>query len=129
MKKQDFEKLKASLIERGYKEYNQNWHNEDYILCKGFHKENNKFEEGRSAYQIVLSIYDYTLKPEYWDRLPESYKDYVGIQVEVGVSRTADERIDLTLMWYEDTTIEEIESKAESFYSWVVSEYPVPKED
>lgn len=129
MKKQDFEKLKASLIERGYKEYNQNWHNEDYVLCKGFHKENNKFEESRSAYQIVLSIYDYTLKPEYWDRLPESYKDYVGIQVEIEVSRTANERIDLTLMWYEDTTIEETESTAESFYSWVVSEYPVPKED
>ena len=129
MEKQDFENLRKSLIEKGYKVYNQDLHYSDYILCKGFHKEDNKWKEDRSAYQIILCVYDYTIKPGYWDRLPESYKNYVGIQIEIGVSRTADERIDLTLMWYEDTTIEEIEKAAESFYNWAVSEYPIPKEN
>lgn len=128
MKKQDFKTLKEFLNKQGYKYYDQQWHNEDYILCKGFHKKDNKWEEDRSAYQIILSIYDYSLKPMYWDRLPDFYKDYIGIEVHIDVSRTVDERIDLILQWEDNTTIEEIEEKAESFYNWACKEYPRPKQ-
>ena len=129
MEKQDFENLRKSLIEKGYKVYNQDLHYSDYILCKSFHRENNKWEKDRSAYQIILCIYDYTTKPGYWDRLPESSKNYVGIQIEIGVSRTINERIDLSLNWEEDTEVEDIEKKAESFYKWVCETYPEPRID
>lgn len=127
MKKDKFEKFKEMLIGRGYKIYHQNWHNEDYILCKGFHREDNKFEEDRASYQILISVYDYSLKPEYWSSLPQSYRDYVGLEIHIDFSRTSDERIDLTLIWEDDTTIEEVENKAESFYNWVIKEWPEPK--
>lgn len=126
MKKKQFEELKESLKKQGYKQYDQQWFNEDYILCKGFHKEDNKWEEDRSAYQIILSIYDYSLKPMFWDRLPDTYKDHVSIEAHIDVSRTVDERVDLILQWDDNTTIEEIEEKAESFYNWACKEYPNP---
>lgn len=127
MKKQDFEKLKESLEKRGYKIYNQKLHHEDYMLCKGFHKKDNKWDDDRSGYQIMLLIYDYSEHKEYWSRLPENMRNYVGIQVEIGVSRIVDERIDLTLMWGDNTDIEEIERAAERFYSWVITEWLEPK--
>ena len=61
MKKKQFEKLKADLLERGYKVYHQQWHHEDYVIGKGFHKSDNHWEEDRSAYQIILSVYDYDI--------------------------------------------------------------------
>ena len=56
-------------------------------------------------------------------------RDRVGIEVCILVSRTIDERIDMTLAWHDDTTIEEIEKLAESFYSWVVCMMPQPRKE
>lgn len=42
MKKKQFDKLAELLYSRGYKKYGQTWHNEDYVIAKGFHKEDNK---------------------------------------------------------------------------------------
>ena len=95
MKKKQFEKLKKSLLERGYKVYHQQWHHEDYIIGKGFHKSDNKWEEDRSAYQIILSVYDYSDKKEFFDRLPKDMRDHVGLEVHVDVSRTVSERIEM----------------------------------
>ena len=127
MNKDQFEPLAKSLYERGYKKYNQQWHHEDYVIGKGFHKKDNQWEEGRNGYQLLLSIYDYSLKRELWDRLPAKERAYVGIEIHIGVSRIIDERMDLTLAWHDDTTIEEVEKIAESFYNWVCTVYPEPR--
>ena len=130
MNKQQFDKLEYSLLnEKGYKKYAQHWQHEDYGLCKGFHRGDNKWEEDRSAYQILLSVYDWTLHPEYHDRVPEGMKDRVAMEVTIMVSRTIDERMDLTFAWHDYSTIEEVEQKADSFYQWVCSEYPTPRKE
>jgi hypothetical protein len=127
MNKDQFEPLAKSLYDRGYKRYNQQWHHEDYVIGKGFHKKDNQWEEERNGYQLLLSIYDYSLKRELWDRLSAKERTHVGIEIHIGVSRIIDERMDLTLAWHDDTTIEEVEKIAESFYNWVCTVYPEPR--
>lgn len=129
MNKEQFDKLASSLYKRGYKKYNQHWHHEDYVIGGGFHKKDNRWEEDRSAYQIILSIYDYTIHKEWSWKLPESMKNRVGIEIHVDVSRNVNERVDLVLAWHDDTTIEEVEAVAESFYKWVCDAYPEPPKD
>ena len=130
MNKKQFKKLEDKLLNKhGYKKYNQHWQREDYGLGKGFRKADNQWEEDRSAYQILLCVYDWTLHPEYHDRIPEGMRDHVGIEVNVMVSRTVHERMDLTFAWHDDTTIEEVEQKAENFYQWVRKEYPTPRNE
>ena len=59
--------------------------------------------------------------------MPPLYKNYVGIEIHVDVSRTIDERMDLVFSWNDGkTNIEDVESKAKSFYDWVCKEYPNP---
>jgi len=128
MKKEQFEKLKKSLLVRGYKVYNRQWHHEDYVISKGFHKSDNKFEENKNAYQIILLVYDYSSKEEFLDRLPKDMRDYVGLEVHVDVSRTSSERIDMAFSWHDNTKIEEVETVAESFYQWVCETYKEPRE-
>lgn len=127
MNKNDFNKLETALKERGYKKYNQNWHHEDYMLGKSFHREDNRWDEGRASYQVLLSVYDYTLHPEYHDRLPEGQRDHVGIGICVNVSRVIDERLELSVKWEDDMTIEEVECIADSFHRWVLTAYPEPR--
>ena len=127
MNKEQFDKLEKQLIERGYKKYNQRWHHEDYVLGKSFHREDNRFDEDRAGCQLSLSIYDYTMHPEFYDRIPKEHRDHVGIEVTVMVSRVIDERMDLTISWADDMTIEEAERLAESFYQWECKLYPEPR--
>lgn len=128
MNKEQFIKLEEILKNEGYKKYNETWHHEDYVYYKGFHKEDNKWEENRSAYQIGLSIYDYSIRSEYWDRIPKGMRDHVGIEIRIDVSRTVNERIDMCMAWHEDTKIDDIEIVAESFYKWVCETYQEPIE-
>lgn len=130
MNKKQFDKLEKSLLnEKGYRKYNQHWRREDYGIGKGFHKSDNKWEEDRSVYQIILCVYDYTLHPEFFDRIPKEQRDHVGVEVCFLVSRTVDESMELVFEWHDDTTIEEVEQKAESFYQWVCKEYPEPRKE
>lgn len=130
MTKEQFEALEESLYKKGYKKYDQHWHDEDYIIGKGFHKKDNKWEENRNAYQIILSVYDWTNPNKvFYDNLPETMKKRVGVEIHIDVSRTIDERIELTMPWNKDTTIEEIERSAESFYKYVCDIYPEPRID
>ena len=129
MNKKQFETLQQSLAEQGYRKYSQHWRREDYVIGKGFHKSDNKWEEDRSAYQILMSVYDYTLHPEWHDRMTQEERCYVGIEVVVSVSRNVNERIELTIIWHDDTTLAEVEQKAESFYHWVCYEYPTPRKE
>lgn len=128
MKKTQFDKLVAQLKERGYHRYDQNWHNEDYVLGRSFHRDDNKWDEDRAGYQMLLSVYDYTLHPEWHDRMPKESRDHVGVEIHVDVSRIIDERMEFTTSWNDaETTIEEVERLAESFYQWVCKEYPEPR--
>lgn len=79
MNKEQFEKLQENLLnEKGYNKYNQHWQHEDYGLGKVFHRDDNKWEEDRAAYQIILCVYDYTMHPEYHDRIPKKTKRPCG---------------------------------------------------
>ena len=126
MKKKQFDDLSEMLYARGYKRYNQHWHHEDYVIGKGFHKDDNLWEEDRSAYQIILSVYDYTDKN--YPNLTDEMRNHVGIEIHFDVSRTIDERIDMDMSWHDTDRIEEIERAAESFYEWVCSFYNKPIE-
>lgn len=126
MNKEQFDKLEKQLIERGYKKYTQHWHREDYVLGMSFHREDNRWDEERAGCQLLLSIYDYTLHPDFFDRIPKEQRDRVGIEVTVMVSRIIDERMECVTNWADNTTIEEVEHLAESFYQWVCTEYPEP---
>ena len=126
MKKNQFDGLSEMLYARGYKRYNQHWHHEDYVIGKGFHKDDNLWEEDRSAYQIILSVYDYTDKN--YPNLTDEMRNHVGIEIHFDVSRTIDERIDMDMSWHDTDRIEEIERAAESFYKWVCSFYNKPIE-
>ena len=127
MTKTQYNQLEETLTKRGYKKYFHNWKHEDWCLGKDFHKQDNRWEENRSAYQVLLSVYDYTDKP--YATTDPVLKYRVGMEVTVMVSRTVCERIDMSFAWDDDTTIEEVERLAESFYSWVVCVIPKPKED
>lgn len=126
MKKQDFDKLESELLKRGYKRYNQHWHKEDYMLGLSLHREDNRWDEDRAGCQLLLSIYDYSLHPEYYDRIPKEQRNQVGIEMHINVSRTIDERMDLATGWSDYLAIEEVEFMAESFYQWVCTAYPEP---
>lgn len=125
MVKDKFVKLEESLVKRGYKKYMQHWHHEDYVIGKGFHKNDNKFEEDRNAYQILLSIYDYSLRHEF--NLSDEERKRVGIQIYVDVSRTSSESFEMTFSWDDDTDIEKIEEIAESFYQFISDNVKEPK--
>jgi len=130
MKKKKFEKLKESLLKKGYKIFDQQWRHEDYIIGKSFHKEDNKWEECRPAYQILLSIYDWTdTTKEFYNRIPPEMKERVGIEIHIDVSRTIDEGIDMSMSWLTNTTIEEVEAQAEEFYKWVNFVWFEPREE
>ena len=127
MTKDEFTKLEAKLKKRGYRKYNQHWHHEDYVIGKGFHKEDNQWDDDRTAYQILLSVYDYSNKN--YPELTEEQRKRIGVVVRIDVSRTYDEHIELYLPFeIDDATISEIEKKAESFYKWVCRTWKEPKE-
>ncbi len=125
MLKEKFVKLEESLVKRGYAKYPQHWHREDYVIGKGFHKNDNKFEEDRNAYQILLSIYDYSLRHEF--NLSDEERKRVGIIIHVDVSRTSSEHFEMTFSWDDDTDIEKIEEIAESFYQLISNKVKEPK--
>lgn len=129
MNKQKFEELKKTLFNRGYKQYDQQWHHEDYIIGKSFHKWDNQWEEGRAAYQIIISVYDWTIHPEYFDRIPEQHRNHVGLEVHVDMSRVIDERLDLVFDWKDSDTIEKVEHLAEEYYNTMCKIIPEPRKD
>lgn len=129
MNKEQFEELKTQLFNNGYRQHNQQWHHEDYIIGKSFHKYDNQWEENRAAYQIIISVYDYSIHPEYFDRISEEYRDRVGLEVHVDISRIIDERLDLAFDWKESDTIEKVEQLAEAYYETMCRIVPEPRKD
>lgn len=130
MNKQQFEELKIQLFNNGYRQYDQQWHHEDYIIGKSFHKDDNRWEENRASYQILISVYDYTLKSHsFYDRLPTDMRNRVGLEVHIDISRIIDERLDLTFDWKESDTIEKVEQLAEEYYNAMCKIVPEPRKD
>ena len=128
MNKQKFEELKVQLFNNSYRQYNQQWHHEDYIIGKAFHKDDNQWEEDRAAYQIIISVYDWTCRPEYFDRVPKPFRDRVGLEVHVDMSRIIDERLELVFDWKDSDTIEEVERLAEEYYNAMCKIVPEPRD-
>lgn len=96
---------------------------------KNLHRDDNRWDEDRVGCQLLLSIYDYSLHPEWHDRMPTEQQDFVGIEIHVDVSRVIDERMEFTTTWVDDMTIEEMECMADSFYRWVCTAYPEPRKN
>ena len=133
MNKAQFDKFSESLYEKDYKRYNQQWHNEDYLIGKSFHQEDNIWEENRAAYQIMISVYDYTVRTyrnnDYYDRLPKEMKSKVELEAHVCISRTISERLDLTFAIHDNDNIENLEQIAEAFYTSMCNLLPTPREE
>lgn len=129
MTKQQFTMFKATLQDRGYKQYIQQLYHADYILCKSFHKEDNKWKDGRAAYQIIIAVYDWSDETkDIFTRLPSEMQNQVGLEVHVDISRTIDERFELVFPFYDNDTIEEVERIAEEYYQAMCKIIPKPKE-
>lgn len=129
MNKEQFESLKDILYKRGYKRYDQHWHSEDYVIGKPFHNDN-KWDEDRAAYQILISVYDWTdSSKEFYSRLPDNMKNTVGLAVHAAMSRTIDERLDLVFSFHDNDTIEEVERLTEAWYNAMCLIIPEPREE
>lgn len=128
MNVEQFEKLEKSLYDRGYRKYIQHWKHEDYVIGLPLHKEDNKWDEDRYAYQILLHIYDHRNWPSEFN-VPSEERNKVGIEITIDVSRTIDERMELVTSWEDDTKIEDVEYMAEKFYAWVQEVYPEPRKE
>lgn len=127
MNKAEYDKLVEEFQSKGYRRWNNTFNYADYYWGKSFHKEDNSFDdEGRPGYQLLIYVYDYSDK-DYPHLTPEQ-KDHVGLEAVIMVSRTIDERIDLTLSWSDKSTIESIEEAAEAFYQWACTYWPTPRE-
>ena len=125
MNGKEYTKLVEEFQVKGYIKWNNTFNHADYYWGKSFHREDNRFDEDRAGYLILCYVYDYTDK-DYPQLTPEQ-KDHVGISVVIMVSRTIDERIDLTLTWNDKSTIDSIEKVAESFYQWACTNWPKPR--
>lgn len=126
MNKAEYDKLVEEFEAKGYRKRNNTFNHADYYWGKSFHKEDNPFDEERAGYQLIINVYDYTDK-DYPNLTPEM-REHIGLEAVIMVSRTIDERIDLTLVWRDNDTIESIEEAAESFYNWAIMYWPTPRE-
>jgi len=126
MNKQEFEALAQSLYDKGYGKWEQSLYHEDYVIGKGFHKNDNKWEEDRYAMQILLSVYDDTLPHPWRNRLSEKDRQRVGITIHIYVSRIIDEAIRMEIPWKDSFTIKEVEQLAENFYQWSCIQWSNP---
>ena len=125
MNKAEYDKLAEEFQTKGYRRWNNTFNHADYYWGKSFHREDNPFDENRSGYQILINVYDFSDK-DYPQLTPEQ-RDHVGLEAIIMVSRTIDERIDLSLSWSDESTIESIEETAESFYQWACTYWPTPR--
>ena len=125
MKRKNLEKFEKTLEENEYKITNRHLIDENYYWYKPFHKEDNVWEEDRAGYQIFFKIYDFSQ----FSYPNSTLEDNIVISILIMVSRTVAERLDLEMSYDKNMNISDIENKAESFYKWVLKEYPEPKKD
>ena len=123
MTREEYNKLTAELQRRGYKKYpSPRFGSDGYAWFKSFGE--SQFEEDRSNYQVCFDVFDFS---PYADREPYFHTEPYGIEPQILISRTIDERVDLHLSYtkVDDNNIDEIERLAESFYKWAEKEVQV----
>ena len=118
MTKEVYDSFCEDLQKRGYKKYPAP-NRGDYAWFKGFGESD--YEEDRRNYQICFEVYDFR---KYADREPYFRTNPYGIEPRVLVSRTINERMDLTLASssVKEVGVDRIEQLAESFFWWVEKE-------
>lgn len=123
MTHEEYNRFAEELQQRGYKKYpSPRGSKDDWAWFKSFGK--SKHQEGRSNYQVCYDVIDCS---PYADRVPYLRKNPYGIEPQILISRTTNERVDLHLshIKVDDTNIDEIERLAESFYRWAEKEVEV----
>ena len=117
MTKEEFKQFEKKLNENGYVNYHSSYKDADYSYFKSFGKNENKYDEERSLYQICFSIYDFSKYSRIDKHLLENP---IAIQPTIKISRVISERIDLDLISdeVEETDIVKIEKIASNLYKW-----------
>lgn len=126
MTREEYDNFCQTLKSRGYKKYPSPHYNKyDYAWYKYFGE--SKYEDDRSNYQMCFDVYDYS---EFAHRDEYIAENPFSVEPQVKVSRSVYERIDLHLSFtgYEDTDIDALEDLGASFFNWVDSNIPIPKE-
>jgi hypothetical protein len=113
MTQEEYNKFTEDLKQRGYRKYHSPRYSrddDDWAWFKSFGK--SQFEEDRSNYQICFDVFDFS---PYADREPYFHTEPYGIEPQILISRTIDERVDLHLSHtkVDDQNIDEIERLAE----------------
>lgn len=121
MTKEQYLKFEEQLKSHGYTRYKGAVVNESYYFCKGFQYITDAYGDKEPAYQVIYSVWDYMEYPQVL-----SFSNY-GICARVILS-TSDGRIDLELT-SDGFDIEEIETKAASFYEWVKANFKAYSHD
>lgn len=123
MTHEEYNRFTEELQKRGYRKYpSPRYGKDDYAWFKSFGE--SQFEEDRSNYQVCFDVTDFS---PYAYREPYFNTEPYGIEPQILISRTINERIDLHLSYtkVDDTNIDEIERLAESFYKWIEKEIEV----
>ena len=129
MTREEYDNFCKILESRGYKKYpSPRYEKDEYAWYKAFGE--SEHEENRSNYQMCFDVFDFS---EFAYRDKHIADSPFSVSPKVLVSRSVDERIDLHLIFtgYEKTdvdAIDNIEELASSFFNWVNSNCPIPKE-
>lgn len=123
MTHEEYNRFAEELQRRGYRKYPSHRYGSDgYAWFKSFGE--SAHEEDRSNYQVCFDVFDFS---PYADRDPYLRENPYGIEPQVLISRSINERVDLHLSHtkVEDSNIDEIERLAESFYKWAEKEVEI----
>ena len=123
MTHEEYNRFAEELQKRGYRKYpSPRYGKDDYAWYKSFGE--SQFEEDRSNYQVCFDVTDFS---PYAYREPYFHTEPYGIEPQILISRTIDERVDLHLCHtkVDDQNIDEIERLAELFYKWAEKEVEV----
>lgn len=109
MTTEQYLKLEENLKQAGYRRYKGSVTNETFYFCKGFEYVENEDGDRSPSYQIVFSVWDHSK----FAQVPDF--DFFGVSTRVIISGEGRIDLELQLTTYD---IDEIESKAKSFYEW-----------
>lgn len=131
MNRKELGRIESILYENGYRKGDYPMHcNSDYYWWKSFGKDCNHYEEGRSLYQVLLNVYDWT---KYWDRDPmlRKFDKCASITATISVSRTIDEP-SISLNWDlkgNKFKLKDIEDKGFEFFKYVNENFGAPPKE
>ena len=122
MTHEEYNKFCEDLKQRGYRKYpSPRGSKDDWAWFKSFGESTH---QDRSNYEVCFNVIDFS---PYAYRDPYLRDNPYGIEPSVRISRTTNERVDLSLSHIkaDDNNIDEIERLAESFYKWAEKEVEV----